>query len=276
MTVRTWLRSAALVVAGAMVAVMTSAPPAYSKKKKEATPTATLTPTATATPETKAWNFDTDKAGQLADGWQDLDGAGWEVFSDPTAPSQPNDFGLPSGRMVTSLTHGLEYDPKVVMKDPTEYSDFTAEIQFKPIKGYFDCSGGLIVRYADLNNYYVLALGCPSDYVQLLRMYKGKLDQVQQKVVAIDAGNWYKIKLDVQGDHFIAYDEGKMLFDVQDNKIAKGRIGLWSSNDSQARFDNLVLTLPLPGAAAGEAGGGAAAGAPAGTPGAPPPPPPPP
>jgi hypothetical protein len=161
------------------------------------------------------------------------------------------------------------------MKDPTEYSDFTFEVQFKPIKGYFDCSGGLIVRYSNPENYYVLALGCPSDYVQLLRMYKGKLDQVQQKVVAIDAGNWYKIKLEVQGDHFIAYDEGKMLFDVQDNKIAKGRIGLWSSNDSQARFDNLTLTLPLPGAAAGGADAGAA-GAGAGTPGAPPPPPPPP
>jgi hypothetical protein len=271
MTVRTWLRSAALVVAGVMVAVVTMAPPAYSRKKKEvATPTATVTPTATATPEIKVWNFDTDKAGQLADGWQDIDGAGWQVFSDTSAPSQPNDFGLPSGRMISSLTHGLEYHPIVVMKDPTEYSDFTLEAEFKPIKGYFDCSGGLIVRYNNPENYYVLALGCPSDYVQLLRMYQGKVDQIQQKVVAIDAGNWYKIKLEAQGDHFLAYEEGKMLFDVQDNKIAKGRIGLWSSNDSLARFDTLTLTLPLPS----EAGGAAAGGAPAGTPPPPPPPPP--
>ena len=126
----------------------------------------------------------------------------------------------------------------------------------------------MIVRYQNPDNYYVLAMGCPSDYVQLLRMYQGKMDQIQQKVVAIDAGNWFKIKLEAQADHFIVYDEGKMLFDVQDNKIAKGRIGLWSSNDSQARFDNLTLTLPLPGA---EAGGAAAA--PAGTPPPPPPPP---
>jgi len=266
MTVRTWLRSAALVVAGVMAAVVMLAPPAYSRKKKETpTPTATMTPTATATPETKVWNFDTDKAGQLADGWDDIDGAGWVVFSDPSAPSQPNDFGLPAGRMVTSLTHGLEYHPIVVMQDPTEYSDFTLEADFKPIKGYFDCSGGLVVRYEDPQNYYVLAMGCPSDYVQLLRMYQGKMDQIQQKVVAIDAGNWYKIKLEVQADHFVAYDEGKMIFDVQDNKIAKGRIGLWSSNDSEARFDNLALTLPLAGA---EAAGAAT--------GAPPPPPPPP
>ena len=35
MTVRTWLRSAALVVAGVMVAVVMVAPPAYSKPKKK-------------------------------------------------------------------------------------------------------------------------------------------------------------------------------------------------------------------------------------------------
>src|SRR5579862_6787233 len=272
MTVRTWLRGMALVVALAMVAVVTTAPPAYSKPKKKAkespTPTATLTATPTPTPEAKVWNFDSDKADALPDAWQDIDGAGWQVFTDSTAPSQPNDFGLPSGRTVSSLIHGLEYHPKVVMKDPTEYSDFTIETDYKPIKGYFDCSGGLIIRYENPDNYYVLRMGCSSDYIQLLRMYQGKLDQLQQKVVAIDAGNWYKIKVEVQADHFIAYDEGKMLFDVQDNKIAKGRIGLESSNDSQARFDNVTLTLPLAGASSGGDTGGAAGGTP------PPPPPP--
>lgn len=34
MTVRTWLRSAALIVAGVMVAVVMVAPPAYSRKKR--------------------------------------------------------------------------------------------------------------------------------------------------------------------------------------------------------------------------------------------------
>ena len=279
MTASSWLRSAGLVVVGVMVAVAMAAPPAFSKprkKKAEASPTATATATPAPTPEAKLWNFDSDQAGKLPDAWQDVDGAGWQIFSDPSAPSQPNDFGLPSGRMIGSLMHGLEYHPKVVMKDPTEYSDFTLETDFKPIKGYFDCSGGLIFRYGDASNYYVLAMGCPSDYFQLLRMYKGKLDQVQQKVLAIDAGNWYKIKLEVQGDHFIAYEEGKMVFDGQDNKLTKGRLGFWSSNDSQARFDNLKLTLPLSGATGAEAGGAAGVPTGAAAPGAPPPPPPPP
>ena len=137
MTVRTWLRSAALIVAGVMVAVVMVAPPAYSKKKKGNTyayrnidpdgDCLRLRPRCGTSILTKQVNFPT--------AWDDVDGAGWVVFSDPTAPSQPNDFGLPAGRMVTSLTHGLEYHPIVVMKDPTEYSDFTARSRVQTDQG---------------------------------------------------------------------------------------------------------------------------------------------
>src|SRR5882672_2364682 len=96
-----WLRSAAVITAGVTAAMIATSGPAYSRRKKEATPTPTVTPT----PEKKVWNFDQDKKDQLAGGWKAVDGD-WEVFSDPTAPSQPNDFGLPSGRLMSSLLHG--------------------------------------------------------------------------------------------------------------------------------------------------------------------------
>src|SRR5690348_10008934 len=138
MTGTSWLRSAVVVAAGVTAALMVTSPPAYSRKKAP-TPTATMTPTATPTPESKVWNFDQDKAHQIASGWEAVVGD-WEVFSDPSAPSQPNDFGLPPGRLLSSLWNGLSYYPMVIVKDPTEYANFTLEAEFKPIKGRFDCS----------------------------------------------------------------------------------------------------------------------------------------
>ena len=84
-------------------------PSAFSKgkKKKEAAPTETLTPTPTPTPEVHAWNFDQDKAGAVPAGWKALEGD-WQVIADPTAPSKPNTFGLPAGRLIKSLTSALE------------------------------------------------------------------------------------------------------------------------------------------------------------------------
>ncbi len=250
-----------------MIAV---ASPAYSRgKKPQPTPTATLTPTATPTPETKVWNFDEDKAHEVASGWEALEG-NWEVIADPSAPSQPNTFGLPPGRLITSLMKGLDYHPIAMIKDPTEYGDFTLEVSFKPVKGRFDCSGGLIFRYSG-KNYYLLSAGCPSDFISVIRVTADKSEVLEQKVVPIDANNWYRLKLVAEGNRFTVYLDDKMVFGLTDAKIEKGRIGLWAANDSQVRYDNLTLTLPLASAAGAAPAPGAEA-----SPAPPPPPPPPP
>src|SRR5579863_4859804 len=143
-TGNSWLRSVAVVAAGIVMMVLVASPAAHSKKKKKeaASPTATNTPTATPTPEVHVWNFDADKAGAVPAGWKALEGD-WQVIPDPSAPSKPNTFGLPAGRLLKSLTSALEYYPMAIEIDPTEYSDFTLEDQFKSAGGRFDCSGGL-------------------------------------------------------------------------------------------------------------------------------------
>lgn len=272
MTGKAWLRSAVVVAAGVAFTMTLTSQAAWSRAKKKIEPTATptVTPTATATPEVKAWNFDQDKAAAPAAGWTAVLGD-WQVIPDPSAPSKPNTYGLPPGRMLQSLLSALQYYPMTVLTDPTEYSDFTLEASFKSAGGRFDCSGGIIFRYVDKNNFYVLSAGCPSDYFQLSRISGGKFDVLKQTVVPTDRDTWYKIKVVAQGGHFMCYDDNKMIYDFDDSKIAKGRIGLWASDDSQARFDNVTLTLPpevgssTSGAPAAESSPGAAI---------PPPPPP--
>jgi hypothetical protein len=267
MTVKAWVRTAIVIAAGVTFAVGLSSQTAWSKKKKEPTPTATMTPTPTPTPEVKAWNFDQDKAHAAPAGWKATEGD-WEVIPDPSAPSQPNTYGLPAGRTIASLTHGLAYNVETIVTDPREYADFTLEASFKSAGGRFDCSGGLIFRYVNPQNFYLLSAGCPSDYFALSRMNKGTMENLKQQVVPTDKDTWYKLKVLAQGSHFTVYDDNKMIFDIDDGKIAKGRIGLWASDDSQARFDDVTITLPLDTGAASSAGAGA--------PPPPPPPPPPP
>lgn len=249
-----WLRGVVVVAAVVIWAVAVTSPAAWSKSKKKAPePTPTLTPTATPTPEVHVWNFDQDKAGGAPAGWKAVEGE-WQVIPDQSAPSKPNVYGLPAGRLLTSLTHALEYYPMTVQIDPTEYSDFTLEAQFKSAGGRFDCSGGLIFRYVDANNFYLLSAGCPNDYFALSRMSGGKIEGLKQSVVPTDKDTWYKLKVTAQGGHFMCYDNSKMIFDFDDSKIKKGKIGLWTRDDSQAEFDDVTITV-LTG---GEAGAAAA------------------
>ncbi len=243
-TGNSWLRSAAVVAAGLVATVLVISPAAYSKQKKKKVvvePTATATPTATPTPEVKVWNFDQDKAGEVPAGWKAIEGD-WQVIPDPSAPSKPNTFGLPAGRLLKSLTNALEYYPMAIETDPKEYSDFTLEAQFKSAGGRFDCSGGLIFRYVDDKNFYLLSAGCPSDYFALSRMTDGQLVGLKQSVVPTDKDTWYRLKVTAQGGHFMCYDDDKMIFDFDDSKIAKGKVGVWARDDSQAQFDDVKIT----------------------------------
>ncbi|HZC45751.1 MAG TPA: family 16 glycoside hydrolase [Candidatus Acidoferrum sp.] len=250
-TGNSWLRSAAVVAAGVVMTVLLVSPAAYSKpkKKKAAEPTATLTPTPTPTPEVHVWNFDQDKAGAVPAGWKAIEGD-WQVIPDPSAPSKPNTFGLPAGRMLKSLTNLLAYNPIAIQTDETEYSDFTLEAQFKSVGGRFDCSGGIIFRYVDDKNFYLLSAGCPSDYFALSRITNGTLVTLKQNVVPTDKDTWYRLKVTAQGGHFSCYHDDKMIFDFDDNKIAKGKIGLWAQDDSQAEFDDVKITIIGAGEAA--------------------------
>ncbi len=265
-----WLRSIVVMSGAVMATVILLAGPAESRKKRTPTPTPTPTATPTATPEVKLWNFDQDKQHQIAQGWTAIEGD-WEVLADPSAPSPPNVFGLGPGRLIKSVINGLDYSVFTVVSDPTEYADFTLEASFKAKKGYFDCSGGLIFRYTDPKNFYLLEAGCPSDYFVLHRMLGGKSETLRQTVIPIDQGVWYRLKVSAEGDRIICYSNGKMAFDVTDSRIKRGRIGLWARDDSEPMFDDIKLTLPLSTGGAAEGARPAAEAAPPGGGGAPPP-----
>ena len=74
-------------------------------------------------------------------------------------------------------------------------------------------------------------------------MTNGRPGGLQQKVVPTDKDTWYRLKVTAQGGHFTCYDDDKMIFDFDDSKIAKGKIGLRARDDSQAQFDDVKITI---------------------------------
>jgi Domain of Unknown Function (DUF1080) len=200
--------------------------------------------------ETKAWNFDKDNAQSLSKGWIfALTGQGakgsWGVLAEPTAPSQPNVLAQTSKDIT-------DYRFPVAIVQNADYQDPSLIVQFKTISGRVDQSAGLVWRYQDAKNYYVVRANALEDNVVLYKIENGKRSHLRPKgatgrgygvKIPVPRNAWNKLGVKVSGSVFVVSFNGQRLFEVEDSSFAeRGKIGLWTKSDSVTYFDNLSVS----------------------------------
>ncbi len=90
------------------------------------------------------------------------------------------------------------------------YDDLTARdvdiaVQFQAVSGTFEKSAGVIVRYQDNDNYYVLRGNAHEGNVRLYKVIDGKREQIEERSTAVTVGQWHKLRLVARGDAFEAF-----------------------------------------------------------------------
>ncbi len=117
--------------------------------------------------------------------------------------------------------------------------DLELQVAFKADKGEIDQGGGLVWRYQDAKNYYVVRMNPLEDNFRVYKVQNGKRTQLQSAdKISIKQGTWHWIKVLQFGDRIICYLDGKRLLDVQDATFTQsGKIGLWTKADAQTSFD---------------------------------------
>ena len=116
-------------------------------------------------------NFDSAPAGSLPAGWTSAmthsGGAPqWAVLTDDTAPSKPHVLAQTS----TDRTSGRF--PLAIL-ERANFRDGEIMVKFKPISGRVDQAAGLVWRYRDENNYYIVRANALEDNVVLYKVERG-------------------------------------------------------------------------------------------------------
>lgn len=196
------------------------------------------------------FDFEGDGSGAVPAGFSPaLSGDGkpgvWKVVDDP---------GAPAGPKVVAQTDAdrTNYRFPVLVLDGTSARDLRLSVRFKAISGTKDQAAGLVWRYRDPRNYYVLRANALEDNVVLYKMEKGKRSDLDVKGTLmsygvdaeVPAGSWNELAVDVAGELFTVYLNGKQLFEVEDATFPDaGLVGLWTKADSVTWFDDLRLTV---------------------------------
>ena len=120
----------------------------------------------------KTWNFDKEKVQELPPGWlSEHTGQGshgnWNVVADATAPSQPN--------VLAQLSDdSTNYRFPLGIVEKTHYKDVVLTVRFKTISGARDQGAGLVWRFRDASNYYVVRANALENNVVLYKVQDGK------------------------------------------------------------------------------------------------------
>jgi len=161
---------------------------------------------------------------------------GWTTVTGQWAVEEMT--GAPSGKKV--LVQRATRNEFNVIVAPGSYADVDASVQFKPISGREDASGGIVFRFKD-DMYYVVRANALEDNFRLYSYDRGRRQITTARVKAPALGQWHTVRLAAMGDHMQAWLDGTLYLDHRDSRFKWGRVGLWTKADSITAFDDLTI-----------------------------------
>ncbi len=160
----------------------------------------------------------------------------WEVRQDPHAPSAPNIL-VQSGKASPGENFALALLDNVML-DHGEIA-----VRFKAQSGEEDQAAGIVYRYKDPQNYYVIRANSKEDNVALYRVKKGKRKLLDSKDVIVSPYTWHELRITFAKENYTALLDGELILGGKDSSFKDpGLIGLWTKSDSVMAFDDLRVS----------------------------------
>jgi hypothetical protein len=198
--------------------------------------------------------FDGDEPGRPPSGFTTaVTGGGglgsWIVREDP---------GAPSGKKVLVQASAEKTSGRfpLCIYDAISAADLTLVVEFKPMSGTIDQAAGLVWRYQNPANYYLVRANALEGNVVLYKVENGKRSDLKPlgsgwltygKKATVERGRWQTLSVQVHGSRFRVALDGEHLFDVEDTTFrVPGKVGFWTKADSVTAFDDLKVQVTPP------------------------------
>jgi hypothetical protein len=139
--------------------------------------------------------------------------------------------------------------PVAVLSD-VRAADVDLSVRFKPVSGRVDRAAGLVWRFQDQDNYYIVRANALENNVVLYKVEKGKRTDLPVKgegrtygkKAEVPSGQWSTLRVVATGPRFEVYYNGTRLYEVEDSTFVQaGTVGVWTKADSVTYFDDLTV-----------------------------------
>jgi hypothetical protein len=168
----------------------------------------------------------------------DLTGGGpaanWEIVADSTA--------VGGKALAETSKDTTDYRFPLAIYAPAVLANVEVTVRFKPVAGSVDQAGGVVVRFADPNNYYIARANALEDNIRFYRVVNGRRQELKGFNGKVKPGEWRTLTLRAEGEKFTVSSDGQQLFTVSDKTFpGAGKVGLWTKADSVTYFDKIEI-----------------------------------
>jgi len=193
--------------------------------------------------------FDNCVPGKLPPGWTvAMTHAGaaprWEVVRDEST-AKPRYVFAQLSRDSTAGRFPL------AIWDRIELRDGDVSVAFKTMDGVVDQAAGIVWRYKDPNNYYIVRANAVENNVVLYKVESGVRLSIAPKGLPsrsygvkheIPRRKWNTLKIAFKNSSFTVFFNEEQLFETEDRTFSKpGKTGLWTKADSVTYFDEFTV-----------------------------------
>jgi len=200
--------------------------------------------------EAQSVDFNKDKAGEPPKGFSTaLTGLGkagvWVVMKDDASPSQGN-------VLAQTDADATGYRFPLCVYDGLTAKDADISVKIKPVSGKKDQAAGIVWRYRDKDNYYIVRANALENNVVLYKVQNGKREDLPLKVegrtygkkTPVPKNQWSELRVTAKGNLFSVWLNGQKLYEVEDGTFTEpGKVGLWTKADSVTYFDDLKVVV---------------------------------
>jgi hypothetical protein len=168
----------------------------------------------------------------------------WEIVRDESAPSPPNVLAQLS-RDTTAGRFPLAIWEKAMVRDGE------ISIVFKTVDGSIDQAAGIVWRYQDPNNCYIVRANALENNVVFYKVENALRTSIAPKGLpsrsygvkhTIPRGRWNNLKVSFAGAKIAVFFNQEQLFEAEDTTFSKpGKVCVWTKADSVTYFDDFAV-----------------------------------
>ena len=172
----------------------------------------------------------------------------WKVIEEETTSAMParnpNAPAKAQHAVVAQLARYAVDDhfPILVLNDDS-FNDFTFTTRFKIVGGAVAQMAGIVFRYQDEKNYYVLMASASDNHFWFFKVVNGIRGTLIGPQVDIPKNEWHAMTVRCDGNHIHCLLDGKEIIPMAtDNSFSSGKVGFWTKSDSVSYFTDAKLT----------------------------------